>query len=171
MGSMNLKIPKAGPWRIGELAKVTGVSTDTLRHYERKGVLRSKRSSNGYREYPQNALERVQMIRKALSVGFTLDELSAIFKVFDGGGAPCQQVRSLAAQKLAEVESHLQEVTTLRNDLRATLKDWDARLAKTVLGQPAGLLKSLTARDGSDHSSSSFLIRRPKRRNKGNKHE
>src|SRR4026209_2630353 len=100
---MNRKIARAGPWRIGELAKATGVSTDTLRHYERKKVLRSERSSNGYRAYPEGALERVRMIRQALAVGFTLDELSAIFKVFDGGGAPCEQVRTLAAQKLAGV--------------------------------------------------------------------
>ena len=168
---MNRKTSKGEPWRIGELAKATSVSTDTLRHYERKGALRSARSSNGYREYPENALERVRMIRQALSVGFTLDELSAIFKVFDGGGAPCQQVRSLAAQKLAEVESHLKEVTTLRNDLRATLKDWDARLEKTVLGQPAGLLKALTARDGVQSSSTSFLLRKPKRKRKGKNNE
>ena len=96
---MNRNNSKAGPWRIGELPKLQSVSTDTLRHYERKRVLRSDRSSNGYREYPENAVERVRMIRQALAVGFTLDELSTIFKVFDGGGAPCQQVRTLAAQK------------------------------------------------------------------------
>ena len=107
------------------------------------------------------------MIRQALSVGFTLDELSTIFKVFDGGGAPCHEVRSLAAQKLAEVESHLKEVTTLRNDLRATLKDWDARLEKTVMGQPAGLLKALAAREGAHSSSTSFFLRKPKRKRKG----
>ncbi len=168
---MNRKISKAGPWRVGELAKATGVSTDTLRHYERKGVLRSERSSNGYREYPEAALERVRMIRQALAVGFTLDELSAIFRVFDGGGAPCQQVRSLATQKLAEVEKHLQEVTTLRNDLRAALKDWDTRLAKTAMGQPAGLLKALASCDSVHGSSTSFLLRKPKRNRKGKKHE
>jgi DNA-binding transcriptional MerR regulator len=168
---MNRKISKAEPWRIGELAKATGVSTDTLRHYERKGVLRSERSTNGYREYPENALERVRMIRQALAVGFTLDELSTIFKVFDGGGAPCQQVRSLAAQKLAEVETHLQEVTKLRNDLQAALQDWDNRLAKTAMGQPAGLLKALAARDSVHSSSTSFLLRKPKRNRKGKNHD
>jgi DNA-binding transcriptional MerR regulator len=168
---MSRKISRAAPWRIGELAKATGVSTDTLRHYERKRVLRSERSSNGYREYADNALERVRMIRQALAVGFTLDELSAVFTVFDGGGAPCQQVRSLAAQKLAEVESHLEEVTTLRNDLRAALKDWDTRLAKTAMGQPAGLLKALAAGDSVHGSSNSLLLRKPKRNRKGTNHE
>jgi DNA-binding transcriptional MerR regulator len=171
MGSMNRKISKAGPWRIGELAKAIGVSTDTIRHYERKGVLHSERSRNGYREYPDTALERLQVIRQALAVGFTLDELSAIFRVFDGGGAPCQQVRKLAAEKLAEVEKHLKEVTALRNDLRTALKDWDARLAKTAAGQPAGLLKTLAARDSVHDSATNFLLRKPKRNRKGKKHE
>src|SRR5215510_4638898 len=160
---MNRRISKAGPWRIGELAKTTGVSTDTLRHYERKKVLRSERSSNGYRQYPENAVERVRMIRQALAVGFTLDELSTIFKVFDRGGAPCQQVRTLAAKKLAEIESHLQEVTELRDELRAALKEWDLRLAKTASGQQAGLLKALAARGSVRRSSTSLLLRKPKR--------
>ena len=55
--------------------KLAGVSTDTLRHYERKGVLHSQRAGNGYREYPEDALERVRMVRQGLAIGFTLDEL------------------------------------------------------------------------------------------------
>src|SRR5690349_23851822 len=105
-----------GVWSVGELAQAAGISTDTLRHYERKALLKPKRSSNGYREYPAHALERVQMIRQALAIGFTLDELAAVFKVFDQGGAPCHDVRELAAKKLGEIERHLQEVTALRDE-------------------------------------------------------
>ncbi|MEN3327659.1 MAG: hypothetical protein V7638_2466 [Acidobacteriota bacterium] len=154
--------------RIGDLAKATGVSTDTLRHYERKGVLHSQRAGNGYREYPEDALERVRMVRQGLAIGFTLDELGSIFKVFDRGGAPCQQVRSLAASKLAQIETHLQEVIALRDDLKDALKDWDKRLAKTSSGQRAGLLKTLAARNGL-RSSSSLLLRRPSMKKKGQK--
>ncbi len=147
--------------RVGELAKATGVSPDTLRHYEKMGLLRPRRSRNGYREYSGHAVERVHMIRKALLVGFTLAELSEIFKVFDGGGAPCHQVRSLAARKLADIESHLEDVIAIRNELRRSLKDWDERLAKTAAGQQAGLLQALSARDGVRHSSNSLLLRKP----------
>ncbi|HYX28530.1 MAG TPA: heavy metal-responsive transcriptional regulator [Pyrinomonadaceae bacterium] len=157
-----------GPWRIGELAKAAGVSTDTLRHYERKGVLRSQRARNGYREYDESVLERVRMIRKALAIGFTLDELNAVFKVFDRGGVPCQQVRSLAASKLAQLEIHLAEVIALRDDLKDALKDWDKRLAKTASGERAGLLKALTARNGL-HSSSGLLLRKPSSKKKEQK--
>ena len=59
----------------GELAHRVGVSTDTLRHYERKGVLpRPRRGANGYRMYPASAVDRVTLIRRALAVGFTLDD-------------------------------------------------------------------------------------------------
>ncbi len=164
---MNTKAPHKGGWKVGELAKATGVSTDTLRHYEKKGLLRPARSDNGYREYPGHALERVRMIRQALSVGFTLDELSAIFKVFDRGGVPCQEVRSLAASKLEEIERHLEDVIAMRDELRASLEDWDERLAKTASGQRAELLKALVARDSVRHSSNSLLWRKPKQKTKG----
>jgi DNA-binding transcriptional MerR regulator len=109
------------------------------------------------------------MIRQALAVGFTLDELSAVFRVFDRGGAPCRDVRSLAAAKLAEIERHLQDVIAMRDELRESLKDWDERLSKTARGQRAGLLKALAARDSVRSSSTSLLLRKPKR--KGKKHE
>jgi DNA-binding transcriptional MerR regulator len=159
-----------GTWRIGELAGASGVSTDTLRYYERKGVLRSQRAGNGYREYAESSLERVHMIRKALAIGFTLDELREVLNVFDRGGVPCHQVRSLAASKLSQIEVHLKEVVSLRDELRDALKDWDRRLAKTGSGQRANLLKTLTTRNGL-HSSTGLLLRKPSRQKKGQKHE
>jgi len=63
--------------RSGELARICGISTDTLRHYERVGVLpRPKRTPGGYRQYPSEALKRVQLVRRALEIGFTLDDLA-----------------------------------------------------------------------------------------------
>lgn len=130
--------------RSGELARLAGVSTDTLRHYERKGVLaRPRRSNNGYREYSAEALDRVRLVQRALSVGFTLDELSRILKQRDGGHAPCREVRSLAAAKLAEIEERLQEMEDVRDELRNLLKDWDSRLAQTANGNQAKLLETL----------------------------
>lgn len=133
-------------YRSGELAELAGVSTDTLRHYERKGVLaRPLRKANDYRQYPASALQRVQLIRRALAVGFTLEELATVFSVRDRGGAPCMEVRTLAAAKLGEVETRLKEMLDLRDELRAVLKDWDKRLARRAPGQRVHLLESLNA--------------------------
>jgi DNA-binding transcriptional MerR regulator len=128
----------------GELARLSGVSSDTLRHYERKGVLPApRRLSNSYRKYPANAVERVRLIRRALAVGFTLDELAQFLKARDRGQAPCREVRALASEKLAELESRLREMLALRDELRATLVDWDERLSRKGVDQRAGLLDAL----------------------------
>ena len=135
-----------GPLTSGELAELAGVSRDTLRHYERKRVLpRPLRGQNGYRQYPPEALQRVQLVRRALSVGFTLDELARVLKVRDAGGAPCDQVRNIAAQKLADVQKQLRELTQLRDDLQQTLRDWDVRLTQRAKGKRANLLESLSS--------------------------
>jgi len=130
--------------RSGEMARLAGVSTDTLRHYERKGLIPApRRSANGYRQYPAHLIERVHMIRRAISVGFTLDELAAIFKTRNRGGAPCRDVRQLAESKLNEIETRLKEITRLRDQWLLLLKDWDERLATTRSDEPVHLLESL----------------------------
>jgi len=143
-------------WRIGDLAAACGVSRDTLRHYQRKGVLKAGRSANGYRTYPADALARVKLVRRALAIGFTLDELSTVLKVRDHGGAPCRRVRQLAAEKLAAVESQLSDLFALRDELRSSLKDWDRRLAQTDPAAPAGLLEAMA-------SSKTNLVNKPLR--------
>ena len=135
----------ASTLRSGQLADLAGVSRDTLRHYERKGVLpRPLRAHNSYRQYRPEALQRVQLVRRALSVGFTLDELARVLKVRDAGGAPCEEVRRLAAQKLLNVQDQLRELTELRDELQRTLSDWDSRLAHRAVGKRANLLASLS---------------------------
>ena len=140
---------KAESLRSGQLAQLTGVSTDTLRHYERKGVLPTPlRAKNGYRLYHLEALARVRLVRHALAVGFTLDELAPILKARDRGMAPCHEVKELAARKLRQVEEQMRDLRALRNKLRATLQDWDVRLSKAAPGERLGLLESLAKQAG-----------------------
>ena len=130
----------------GELARLAGVSSDTLRFYERRRLLpTAPRSAAGYRLFPPEALVRVKLIRGALSIGFSVKELTAIFRERDKGGAPCHQVRSLAAKKLVAVEMQLRELQSLRRELRLTLTEWDRLLGKAPRGQRAGLLEAFVA--------------------------
>ena len=132
------------PLRSTELARATGVSPDTLRHYERKGLLpAAQRSSNGYREYPPDASARVRLVRRAVALGFTLDELARIFKVRDEGGAPCREVRALAASKLALLEGRILELQGVCGRLRSVLDRWDSLLDVTPAGKRALLLDAL----------------------------
>lgn len=135
---------------------MAGVSTDTLRHYERLGVLPAPyRSQNGYRQYPPEALDRVRLVQRALAVGFTLTELARILKSRDKGGIPCREVRALAETKLRDIEAKLLELISLRDDLRATLKDWDTRLASAATDERAGLLEALAASEQAKIKSTS----------------
>ena len=130
--------------RSGELAKLAGVSTDLLRHYERIGVLaKAARGQNGYRRYPVSALARVRIARRAVSLGFTLQELSRVFFVRDRGGVPCRQVRALAEEKLKQLNEALIETRRLRQQLGRIVRDWDRRLRGRPAGQRAYLLQSL----------------------------
>jgi DNA-binding transcriptional MerR regulator len=136
---------EGGPLRSGELARLTGVSADTLRHYERKGLLKPRRAPNGYREYPRHAVERVRVIRAALAIGFKLGDLERVFKTRDAGGAPCRQVRELAAAKLGELETLVRDLTATRDEMRALIKDWDRRLDSLPADEPARLLETLVS--------------------------
>ena len=133
-------------FRSGEIARRTGVSADTLRHYEKRGLLATpRRLPNGYRVYPPAAVERVLLIQRALAVGFTLDELARFLRDRDRGRPPCRSVRELALQKLGEVDRRLGELSEFRKDLQRMLSDWDDRLAGTAGDEPARLLESLVS--------------------------
>jgi DNA-binding transcriptional MerR regulator len=135
-----------GSYRSGQLAAKAGVSADTLRHYERRRLLAAaKRLPNGYRLYPPEALDRVLLIQRALSVGFGLDELARLLRARDRGQPPCREVRALAARKLADVEEQLEALASFRATLLATLRDWDARLENRRGEEPARLLDALVA--------------------------
>lgn len=131
--------------RSGELARLSGVSPDTLRYYERKKLLTPPpRTQGGYRCYPPDALARVQLIRRALGWGFSIDELARILKARDTGGVPCKMVHALAGEKLTELDQQLQELTRFRRELSTVLRRWDIQLARHRGGR-AHLLESIAA--------------------------
>jgi DNA-binding transcriptional MerR regulator len=138
------------PLRSGELARLVGISPDTLRLYERKGLLPCPpRSTNGYRSYPPEVVDRIRLIRAALSIGFTLDELANILVMRDGEGVPCGHVRQLAGAKLDSLNRYIGQLVELRDQLSVVLKQWDGALKKTPRGERAGLLELLAADAGS----------------------
>ena len=133
--------------RSGELARLTGVSTDTLRHYERSGLLpRPGRTPRNYRSYSASSQQRVELIQRALGIGFSLSELKAILAVRDAGGAPCRQVRQLLSSKIGLVNEQIQSLILLRTELNRLAKDWDKQLSQTKAGQLARLLESVPRR-------------------------
>ena len=137
-----MKQSPAKVMKSSELARLAGISVDTLRYYERNRLLpRAQRSSSGYRLFPPEAFIRVQMIRGALSVGFSIKELEQIFTVRDHGGTPCHRVRKLGTDKLGLVEAQIKDLQSKRRELKKTLAKWDRLLKQTPHGERAGLLE------------------------------
>jgi DNA-binding transcriptional MerR regulator len=135
---------KTRPLYCGELARLCGVSPDTVRFYERRRLLPpAARTSAGYRVFPPESLARMRTIRVGLSIGFSVGELADIFRERNAGGAPCHRVRKLAAEKLALLEAKLRDLQNWRRELRLTLREWDRRLSKTPRGKQARLLETL----------------------------
>jgi len=100
---------------IGTLAKRAGVGVQTVRYYERLGILpKAARSKAGYRRYNDEAVARLRFVRYAAQLGFTLNETKELLALRAHKGAPCGAVRARAEQKLAIIEAKLNELRELR---------------------------------------------------------
>jgi DNA-binding transcriptional MerR regulator len=127
-----------------DVAQATGISTDTLRHYEKHGLLPGvTRTASGYRQYSAATVERVLLIQRALVVGFSLADVKRVLAVRDNGGAPCLGVRALVGERLEQLNQRIDELLTLRDELESLLADWDSRLAEITTGERAHLLETL----------------------------
>jgi MerR family copper efflux transcriptional regulator len=127
-----------------QVARECGVSPDTIRHYEARGVIpRAFRGDNGYRRFPVGTVARVLVVRRALAVGFTLDELARVFRLRAAGTPPCAQVRALAGRKLAELDQRIEELVRVRGAVAEIVSAWDERLARIEPGTAAHLIDSL----------------------------
>lgn len=108
---------------IGNVAGLAGVSVQTVRYYERLGLLpAAQRTESGYRVYSPQTVERLQFIRQAQAAGFRLDEIREILRLKYAGQSPCDCVRGLLERKLKEVERQMAELVRFRQELRQTLK-------------------------------------------------
>lgn len=137
-----------------EVALAAGVSADTIRHYERHGVIpRAVRTPAGYRRYPPDTIARVAIVRRALAIGFSLKDLAAIFRDRDRGGAPCRRVRGIVADRLSRVDQEIASLVKLKSEMTALLEDWDARLAATPPNTQARLLDGLSATEREGRST------------------
>jgi DNA-binding transcriptional MerR regulator len=112
--------------KIGEVSKRSGVGIETLRFYERQGLLgRPARTESGYRLYAETVLEKLEFIRRAQALGFSLAEIARITEESHAGQSPCADVREIVRERLAELGERLAELRRYRKELAATLAEWD----------------------------------------------
>lgn len=126
--------------KIGEVARMSGAGIETLRFYERSGLLgRPGRTESGYRLYDREVLERLDFIKRAQVLGFSLDEIKQIIAEKQAGASPCEAVRDIVRTRLQELDEHMREMRGYRNELAATLAEWDK--TGPVKGHICGLIE------------------------------
>jgi MerR family transcriptional regulator, mercuric resistance operon regulatory protein len=100
--------------RIGEAAAEAGVNIQTLRYYERRGLLRKpKRQPSGYRAYTDDTVRIVRFIKRAQELGFTLNDVEDLLRL-TVDGARCEDVQAIASKKLSELEQKIEALTAMK---------------------------------------------------------
>lgn len=108
---------------IHELAKTTGFSTDTIRYYEKLGVIAPPvRRENGYRDYPPLTVACLKLCRKAKDLGFSLQELRELGKLLDSRQLNSRTMKTRLRSKLKEIDRRIAKLQKLRDDITKTLE-------------------------------------------------
>jgi DNA-binding transcriptional MerR regulator len=108
------------PLTISELGRATGMRADTVRYYERVGLMPEPRRTTGaHRRYDARAVDRLQFIRGAQRLGLSLADISQLLAVRDTGECPCEPAELLLRRRLAEIDAELDRLSRLRADLVA----------------------------------------------------
>jgi len=110
--------------KIGQVATRAGVNIDTLRYYERRGLLAEpERRPSGYREYPEETVPIIRFIKRAQDLGFTLNEIEELVSLRDGGnGKRKSEVRALAEAKMRDIDQKLARLQAMRSALSGLIE-------------------------------------------------
>jgi MerR family transcriptional regulator, mercuric resistance operon regulatory protein len=110
---------------IGKLAESTGMNVETIRYYQRRGLLdEPAKPQSGYRRYPADTAKRLRFIKRAQALGFTLTEVGGLLTLDEAHA--CVETQGLAARKLALMEQKIADLTAMRRVLRSLLQQCDA---------------------------------------------
>ena len=112
-------------FKIGELGKRTGLTVGTLRYYSDLGLLQpAERKDNGYRYYGRTAVQQVNFIRKARTLGFSLEEIKQILDVRDRGEKPCGLVQTLLDRKIEQMRVQIEQMNSFKSELEQYRAAW-----------------------------------------------
>lgn len=112
----------------GELAKQTGVNIETLRYYERRGILKAPpRTASGYRQYSEDTVVRIQFVKRCQDLGFSLQEITELLALRVDSATTCDDVRERAADKLANTEQKMLELQRIKAALQKMIASCDEK--------------------------------------------
>jgi DNA-binding transcriptional MerR regulator len=110
--------------RTQEVASTAGINPQTLRYYERIGLLQEPpRTPGGYRDYPRDAVRRLTVIRRAKELGFQLDEIDELLGYSAHGPESCASVHALAGRRIDDLDRRIADLTRMRDSLRRLAQD------------------------------------------------
>jgi Cu(I)-responsive transcriptional regulator len=134
--------------RIGELAQATGTKAETIRYYEREGILPlADRTNSNYRDYSPAHLATLTFIRRARELGFSMAQVRQLLALSDHADKPCQDVDLMVRDQLAEVEEKIADLTQLRRELAQMLRSCQSdRIGECRIVESLGR-RRLPARD------------------------
>lgn len=108
--------------RTGQVARQAGVNVETLRYYERRGLLAAPpRESSGYRAYSTDAVRVVRFVKRAQELGYSLDDVEALIDLASGGPDGCEVVQRLTEERIAELNRRLADLKAMRGSLQRLL--------------------------------------------------
>lgn len=116
----------AASLKIGDVSKRTGVAVGALRYYESLGLIQSERGENSYRYYAPATVQQVQFIKKAQTLGFSLEDIGEVLTVHHQGDVPCEFVQSLLQDKIQQLEAQIQEMVAFKSSLEQYRDTWAA---------------------------------------------
>ncbi len=135
--------------KIGALATHAGMTVQAVRFYERNGLIpKPSRTESGYRVYGSGDVRRLQFIRQAKRLGFSLKEIMRILKLRERGSCPCDEVVGILEHHLRETEEQLHRLERFRDELAKTLKQWKRTGGREVPGEVICGLIERTIRPG-----------------------
>jgi DNA-binding transcriptional MerR regulator len=112
--------------KVSELARLAGVTAETVRHYTREGLLHPERHpENGYQLFGQGDLDRLRFIQRARTLGFGVAEIRDILDHADHGDSPCPMVRDLLASRLPQIRERIRELQSLASRMEQALAAWE----------------------------------------------
>lgn len=139
--------------KIGELAKAANCSTETIRYYEKAGLLPpATRNESNYRQYTQLHVDRLRLIRNCRGLDMTHDEIRSLLQALDTAAQDCEPVNRLLDEHISHVDARIRELSLLRRQL----VDLRERCAEGRDIEHCGIIKGLNAMDtppGPSHGS------------------
>lgn len=103
---------------IGQLARIAQVNVETIRYYERRGLIpEPPRSESGYRQYTQDVAMRIQFIKRAKELGFSLNEISELLSLQTGPDTNCGDIKARAEAKLVDIEAKIRDLERMKEVL------------------------------------------------------